>query len=75
MAGPTSRISNVCVMGPLAPFADAYRAKLGEQEYTPLTVVNQLRQLAGLSRWLETNRVRDGGSFGVTAPDLAPPTR
>ena len=39
--------------GPLAPFADAYRAELLERGYTPLSAVNQLRQVALFSRWLE----------------------
>jgi len=41
--------------GPLAPFADAYRLELRERGYTPLTTVNQLRQVARLSRWLEAS--------------------
>jgi integrase/recombinase XerD len=39
--------------GPLAPFADAYAVELRRRRYTPLTSVNQLRQVAGLSSWLE----------------------
>lgn len=39
--------------GPLAPFAGVY--ELRRRRYTPLTVVNQLRQVARLSHWLETN--------------------
>jgi integrase/recombinase XerD len=39
--------------GPLAPFADAYAAELRARGYTPLTTVNELRQVARLSRWLE----------------------
>ncbi|HVA20318.1 MAG TPA: site-specific integrase [Solirubrobacteraceae bacterium] len=42
--------------GPLAPFADKYGLELRERGYTPLTTVNQLRQSARLSRWLETRR-------------------
>jgi integrase/recombinase XerD len=53
MGRPTSRVSNVRVVGPLAPFADGYKAKLNERGYTPLTVVNELRQVAQLSRWME----------------------
>jgi len=39
--------------GPLASFADAYAAELGARGYTPLTTVNELRQVGRLSRWLE----------------------
>jgi site-specific recombinase XerD len=41
--------------GPLAPFAGVYEHALRWRRYTPLTVVNQLRQVARLSHWLETN--------------------
>jgi site-specific recombinase XerD len=39
--------------GPLAPFAEAYAAELGERGYTPLSAVGELRQVGRLSRWLE----------------------
>jgi integrase/recombinase XerD len=39
--------------GPLAPFAGAYSAELGRRGYTPLSTVNELRQVGRLSRWLE----------------------
>jgi integrase len=48
--------------GPLAPFAAAYRSRLRERCYTPLTMVSQLRQVARLSRWLEAS--------GLTAAEL-----
>jgi integrase/recombinase XerD len=63
MGGPSSRVSRVLMTGPLAPFADAYRAELCGRGYTALTTVNSLRQIARLSRWLE-------GS-GLTAADLS----
>lgn len=53
MARPTSRVSRVVVTGPLAPFVDAYRLELRRRGYTRRTTVNQLRQAARLSRWLE----------------------
>ena len=53
MAAPASRVSRVLMTGPLAPFADAYKASLRERGYTPLTTVNELRQMASLSRWLQ----------------------
>jgi hypothetical protein len=39
--------------GPLAPFEAAYRAELRRRGYTPRSAVNELRQVARLSRWLE----------------------
>jgi integrase/recombinase XerD len=53
MARPSSRVCRVLMSGPLVPFVDAYSAELRERGYTPLTTVNQLRQVAWLSRWLE----------------------
>jgi len=53
MAGPASRVSRVLMTGPLAPFAEAYAAELGERGYTPLSAVSELRQVGRLSRWLE----------------------
>ncbi|MCA1697533.1 MAG: site-specific integrase [Actinobacteria bacterium] len=59
MAGPASRVSRVLMTGPLAPFADAYAAELGERGYTPLSIVNELRQVGRLSRWLEARGLSD----------------
>jgi hypothetical protein len=42
--------------GPLAPFAEEYRLELMARGYTVRSAVNELRQVARLSRWLE-----DGG--------------
>ena len=53
MVRPASRVSKVLMTGPLAPFADAYAVELKRRRYTPLTSVNQLRQVARLSSWLE----------------------
>jgi integrase/recombinase XerD len=53
MARPRTRVSRVLMSGPVAPFADAYRAELLERGYAPLSVVNELRQAARFSRWLE----------------------
>lgn len=53
MARPTSRVTRVEVAGPLAPFVAAYTTRLRERGYTPLSVVNELRQVAHLSRWLQ----------------------
>ena len=54
MARPASR---VLMTGPLVPFADGYSAELRERGYTPLTAVNQLRQVGRLSRWMEAGGV------------------
>ena len=63
MAGATSRVSRVLMTGPLAPFAEAYSAELKRRGYTPLTTVNQLRQVAQLSGWLRAD--------GLSAADLS----
>jgi len=43
--------------GPLAGFAEAYVLELRRRGYTPLTSVNQLRQVGRLSSWLATQGV------------------
>jgi hypothetical protein len=48
--------------GPLAPFADAYRAELRERGYTARSSVYALRQVAQLSLWL--------AAHGLTAAEL-----
>ena len=48
--------------GPLAVFADVYAAELKERGYTPLTIVNELRQVGRLSGWLDVG--------GLGAADL-----
>jgi len=53
MPRATSRLSRVVVSGPLAPFVRAYRLELRRRGYTPRSAVNELRQVARLSRWLE----------------------
>jgi site-specific recombinase XerD len=49
--------------GPLAPFAGVYGLELKERGYTRRTSVNELRQVARLSRWLE--------SSGLTVAELS----
>ena len=63
MGRPASRVCRVLMAGPLAPFAEAFSAELLERGYTPLTTVNQLRQVARLSRWLQAG--------GLSAADLS----
>ena len=57
MTNPKSKVTKVNIGGPLAPFADLYRSRLQQSGYTPLSIVNELRQLAHLSRWLEEGRL------------------
>ena len=54
MARSKSKVTRAVVAGPLARFADVYRSRLEVLGYTPLTMVNELRQVAHLSRWIET---------------------
>ncbi len=46
--------------GPLAPFAEAYSVELRGRGYSPLSAVNELRQVGRLSRWLETRGLEAG---------------
>ena len=64
MSRPASRVSKVLMTGPVAPFADVYALELGRRGYTPLTSVNQLRQVARLSRWLEMRGLGVGDLTG-----------
>jgi integrase/recombinase XerD len=57
MPRPASRLSRVVVTGPLAPFAETYRRELRRRGYTPRSAVNELRQAARLSRWLEDHEL------------------
>jgi integrase/recombinase XerD len=70
MASPKSRVCGVRVVGPLAPFTAACIAKLGERGYTPLTIVNQLRQVARLSRWLEASDLTAAELTGERVDDF-----
>jgi len=60
---PTSRVSKVLMSGPMVPVVEAYRLELGNRGYTPRSVVNELRQVARLSLWLEDR--------GLVAADLS----
>jgi integrase/recombinase XerD len=57
MAVPASRVSRVVMTGPLVGFAEAYVLELRRRGYTPLTSVNQLRQVGRLSSWLATQEL------------------
>lgn len=63
MARPTSRVSRVLMTGSLAPYETPYSRELRKRGYTRRSSVNELRQVARLSRWL--------GSVGLTAADLS----
>jgi integrase/recombinase XerD len=56
-------VSRVLMTGPLAPYGEAYQAELRMRGYTPLSTVNELRQIARLSDWLAAS--------GMTAADLS----
>jgi site-specific recombinase XerD len=62
MNRPTSPVRTVRVTGPLAPFAEGFRAALLEAGYTPLSAVVQLRLMAHASRWCE--------QYGLSPADL-----
>lgn len=64
MSKRKSRVCGVIVRGPLAPFAELYRGAAGVRGYTPLSVVNLLRQVARFSCWLETNGLSAGDVNG-----------
>ncbi len=63
MGRPTSKVSKVVVAGPLAPYAERFKARLEELGYTPLSAVNSMRLMVHLSRWL--------GARGLRAADLS----
>lgn len=63
MSSPKSKVTRVVVEGPLVAFVDVYRSRLEVLGYTPLTIVNELRQVAHLSRWMQ--------SGGLAASDLS----
>ena len=48
--------------GPLAPFAEEYRRELRERGYTERSAVNELRQVARFSRWLQAGRLSVRGA-------------
>lgn len=63
MGRPTSKVAEVTVPGPLAPFAAEFRSTLLAAGYTPLSAVNQLRLMVHLSQWLDAR--------GLSAADLS----
>lgn len=75
MAGPISKVARVVVGGPLAPFADVYRSRLEECGYSPLTIVNELRQVVHLSRWMLDTGVAVGELTVVRVEEFLAPRR
>lgn len=63
MSRPVSRVAQVRVPGPLAPFEAVLREVLSAAGYTPLSAVTQLRLMVHLSRWLDGQ--------GLSAVDLS----
>jgi site-specific recombinase XerD len=61
MGKPVSKVSDVRVPGPLAPFAAEFKAALLDVGYTPLSAVNQLRLMVHLSRWLDDRGLSAAG--------------
>lgn len=60
MSRPTTKVCEVKVVGPLAPFTAMFQVKLKESGYPPLTTVVELRLMAHLSCWLEAGHLAVG---------------
>lgn len=60
--------SRARVPGPLAPFADGFRAELERRGYTPASREYKVNQVARLSRWLESEGL---GAADVTTERVA----
>lgn len=60
MGRPKTPVALVRVSGPLAPYGAAYKARLAEWGYTPLTSVHHLRLLDRLSWWVEDHGLEPG---------------
>ena len=52
----------VQVTGPLAPFAEVFRARLNRSGYALQSQAGHLRLMADLSRWLVEHRLNGSGS-------------
>lgn len=46
MGAPATKVGKVRVMGPLAPFVPAFRSRLKNLGYAPLTTATELRMVA-----------------------------
>ncbi len=58
MSRPKTKPQLVHVVGPLAPYAAVFEARLAEAGFTPLTRAAELRVMLHLSRWLQARQVR-----------------
>ncbi len=56
--------SRTTVTGPLAPYADGFREDLGGQGYAQHSIGGQMRLMAHLSTWLDTQDLPVGGLTG-----------
>lgn len=65
--GRTGRVS---IAGPLAGFADGFRAELERLGYSPFTAEDQLRLMAHLSRWLDDGRLGVGDLTAARAQEF-----
>lgn len=54
MSDPSSRVR---MSGPLQPYARGYAAELSQRGYTPFSAGSQMRLVAHLSRWLESENL------------------
>ena len=52
MVRPKTKVCKVLMVGPLVPFAGDLSSMLAAAGYTPLSISNQLRLLAHVSRWM-----------------------
>ena len=64
------RVRCAKVRGPLAPFAEGFRAELDRLGYTPLSREQKVRQVAGLSRWLESRGLGAGDVGSVRVQEF-----
>lgn len=55
MVRPKTKVCKVLMVGPLVPFSDNLSSMLAAAGYTPLSISNQLRLLAHVSRWMDSH--------------------
>ena len=66
--GEMRSVPRAKVPGPLAPFADGFRAELDRLGYTPQSREYKVNQMASLSRWLEGQGLDVGDLDGCRVP-------
>lgn len=57
MVHPKTRVSKVLMVGPLVSCTEDFTSTLKASGYAPLTVVNELRLMAHLSRWMQAREL------------------